>query len=696
MRSLLFAFVVFVVCSTLQLKFPFNSFLYLFDFCGVEASPIAQTKLKLKCSQGQEYWCQSITIAKSCNAVEHCNQMVWNVRQTKFDNDKKQYPETECGADCNPSEDIVLTKPIGHIGIIQLMRDNEFIPQIDSIDTEMVDIPCALCTELFTNVKKSINKTSKAEFKNILKGLCKNVQVGKTECLDWFDKHSDEIYNILNKLEPESACLQIGLCPKKMQQSIDSDEEIAIGYWNEYQSEFDDELFEINAVPLNQDNDSENGLSSIECSLCEKVMDKVQKEIGRDKSREHIKDALSHACHIVHEKKFRKKCEKFIEKDGDKIIDAIIKGEASKLICSAIGLCLAEKQEQNEIQMSPMECLECQHILKGVEAKVGNDRSKEHVEAVLQEQCGSITNDDLKKKCFAFVQDHNDYIVNALMNNQPPKQICKSLKFCASSPTEQIVSQMMKKYSDTPQCVVCQMIAVNLDDLLRENSTIEQIDHAIHTVCKYVPKKYSAKCEDFVENYAELAISYLLSASPKELCLGLNFCRADVKKDTSHRDILECGVCSAVVDALATVYSHDGSKEMDVVSETTCNLIPLKHQKECIELMDVYGVSLSILLNRSEKQSEVCEKIGKCFVDGDDRVFHEIKEAFSNTENDVNSDQFNGEDEINQSSDLNEASRLLGAKGCTLGPSYWCSSKKTMEECNAHVFCKEYAVLFLF
>lgn len=26
--------------------------------------------------------------------------------------------------------------------------------------------------------------------------------------------------------------------------------------------------------------------------------------------------------------------------------------------------------------MSPVECLECQHILKGVEAKVGNDRSK--------------------------------------------------------------------------------------------------------------------------------------------------------------------------------------------------------------------------------------------------------------------------------------------------------------------------------
>lgn len=50
---------------------------------------------------------------------------------------------------------------------------------------------------------------------------------------------------------------------------------------------------------------------------------------------------------------------------------------------------------------------------------------------------------------------------------------------------------------------------------------------------------------------------------------------------------------------------------------------------QCIELMEVYGVSLSMLLNRSEKCSEVCGKIGKCFADGDDSIFHEIKQGES-------------------------------------------------------------------
>lgn len=136
--------------------------------------------------------------------------------------------------------------------------------------------------------RKTINKTSKAEFKIILKGICKNVQMFKSECLDWFDKHSDEIYNIINTFEPESACLQIGLCPKKAMQ-YDSNEEIAMGNWNNYDDIIDlliPSNFEYNdVVRPGQDYDLGKGVSSIECSLCEKVMDKVQNEIMRDKSR---------------------------------------------------------------------------------------------------------------------------------------------------------------------------------------------------------------------------------------------------------------------------------------------------------------------------------------------------------------------------------------------------------------------------
>lgn len=67
-------------------------------------------------------------------------------------------PKNACGTDCNALDVIErVKKPIldDHIGFYQSLRDNEYIPipQIDSIDMERMDVPCALCTELFTTVK---------------------------------------------------------------------------------------------------------------------------------------------------------------------------------------------------------------------------------------------------------------------------------------------------------------------------------------------------------------------------------------------------------------------------------------------------------------------------------------------------------------------------------------------------------------
>lgn len=76
--------------------------------------------------------------------------------------------------------------------------------------------------------------------------------------------------------------------------------------------------------------------------------------------------------------------------------------------------------------------------------------------------------------------------------------------------------------------------------------------------------------------------------------------------------------------------------------------------------------------------------------------------AISRTENEVVSEESDRVDDTDKSPDLNKSSDifdfdevttlkngynskvkpLLGAKKCTFGPKYWCSSKESMEECN--------------
>lgn len=40
--------------------------------------------------------------------------------------------------------------------------------------------------------------------------------------------------------------------------------------------------------------------------------------------------------------------------------------------------------------------------------------------------------------------------------------------------------------------------------------------------------------------------------------------------------------------------------------------------------MNIYGVSVSNLIKKSVKRSEICVKVGKCFQDGDNSMFVEI------------------------------------------------------------------------
>lgn len=100
--------------------------------------------------------------------------------------------------------------------------------------------------------------------------------------------------------------------------------------------------------------------------------------------------------------------------------------------------------------------------------------------------------------------------------------------------------------------------------------------------------------------------------------------------------------------------------------------------------MKIYGISLTNLIHRAEKRADICVQIGKCFRDGDNHMFVEIHRG---------NDEIHESDESAETVESDESDatyyksaskkRLLGANNkCTYGPSYWCSSEETMNECN--------------
>lgn len=97
--------------------------------------------------------------------------------------------------------------------------------------------------------------------------------------------------------------------------------------------------------------------------------------------------------------------------------------------------------------------------------------------------------------------------------------------------------------------------------------------------------------------------------------------------------------------------------------------------------MNIYGISLTNLIHKSEKRSDICVQIGKCFRDGDNHMFVEIHGGNDEVHE---SDELIGSDEDHYR--LTSKKRVFGANNkCTYGPSYWCSSEETMTECNVRI-----------
>lgn len=100
---------------------------------------------------------------------------------------------------------------------------------------------------------------------------------------------------------------------------------------------------------------------------------------------------------------------------------------------------------------------------------------------------------------------------------------------------EEVADNIMSKYSEAPQCVLCELIMTRIEKDLKKHSTQVEIEESIRRVCSRLPKKYATKCNKFVEDYADFVISLISTVPPKELCGEMDLCRANLKKDTTYR-----------------------------------------------------------------------------------------------------------------------------------------------------------------
>ena len=108
----------------------------------------------------------------------------------------------------------------------------------------------------------------------------------------------------------------------------------------------------------------------------------------------------------------------------------------------------------------------------------------------------------------------------------------------------------------------------------------DEIKTAVHTVCNYLPKSVSSKCNDFVNEYADLVIQLLVqSLEPKQVCQELGLCNATAPKIQNKEE--KCTLCLVVVQAMDKLL-EDGNIEKDVstIMDRVCSIVPQSKKQQ--------------------------------------------------------------------------------------------------------------------
>ncbi|KAM6956206.1 prosaposin [Aplochiton taeniatus] len=341
--------------------------------------------------------------------------------------------------------------------------------------------------------------------------------------------------------------------------------------------------------------------------------------------------------------------------------------------------------------------------------------------AQIESQCDQL-GPGISDLCKQYVSQYAPLVVQQLMSMKP-KDICCSAGFCTatkkSSPMMTLVAATKIKSSkfvpalkmlpatkvepmatepakpmvrarDSPQCAICEFVMKEVESMLEDESTEEDVIHAVEKVCIVLPASLSVQCKDLVEAYGQAIIELLVQqADPKTICTVLGLCkdasRAFIPKPppppppftgifsksghcnkncclvSTPSAVMDkarfenggfCDVCKLAIHYVDGILEQNATEaQIEDAVRKVCGFLPKSVRTECDQLIEQYEPMLIQLLLQMMDPDFVCMKVGAC------------PEAVQ---------------------------RLLGAEQCSWGPAFWCKNMETANRCNAVAHCKRH------
>ncbi|XP_054455873.1 prosaposin [Anoplopoma fimbria] len=343
------------------------------------------------------------------------------------------------------------------------------------------------------------------------------------------------------------------------------------------------------------------------------------------------------------------------------------------------------KQESNEV------CQDCVKFLTDAqtEAKANTTFVDSLIENI-ENQC-DLLGESLAVMCKQYVDQYGTLVIQQLMSMQP-KDICVHAGFCTATkksvPMLKLMAAMtvpaakgvpalklfpatkvesatdksaktMVSVRESPKCAICEFVMKQLESLLEDQKTEEEVVKAVEKVCNYLPSSLSAQCKDLVETYGQAIIELLVQqADPATICTVMALCNDGSRAyvPALDQDLFKtggyCEVCEMAVRYIDGILEKNATEaEIEEAVRKVCSFLPDSFQTECDQMIQQYEPMLIQLLLQMLDPEFVCMKLRAC------------PEAVQ---------------------------KLLGTDQCSWGPAFWCKNRDTASRCSAVAHCERY------
>uniref|UniRef100_A0A1E1X7J6 Putative saposin n=1 Tax=Amblyomma aureolatum TaxID=187763 RepID=A0A1E1X7J6_9ACAR len=360
---------------------------------------------------------------------------------------------------------------------------------------------------------------------------------------------------------------------------------------------------------------------SPDCDYCKLTVGFFYDELKKKETEEEIKRVVEKFCQLFPAAS-KDKCISTINSYVDMVISLILQEFTPEQICQELKFCASTNVSLPVVppkKVSDDKCDLCMVVIKFVYDQIKDEKTEERIKQALDQVC-SLLPDSLQQKCVNMVNTYYDMLVNLLLQELVPEQVCQELGLCSSAPGKSTETKLPTSASE--ECPLCEIIVKLIYNELKDRKTEEEIKQMLDKVCSLLPTSLEQRCTNTVNIYFDLLVTLITQGlSPEEVCQEIGLCptgkesklppyaSVSPKKPSDE----ECDICKVIVQFVYNeLKDKKTEEEVKQLLDQVCSLLPDSLRQTCIDTVNPYYDQLVDLIVQGFTPEQVCQEIGLC------------------------------------------------------------------------------------